>query len=266
MNYTVYLRTNKINGKQYVGQTKDFKSRESDWRNLSTRYANKFLSKDRKEYGLNNFSTKILAEVHTREEAWKLEKKFIKELNTKYPSGYNRADGGKNSKGTKFTDEHKKLLSKIKKEAHIVPKSAFKKGDEPWNKGVKNCFSDETIKNMSEKQKGKHNSPSTEFKKGISPWIKGRHHTEESKEKNRQAHLGKVSPKRRPILQFTLDWVFIKEFTHLMAAAEELGLKSDESIRKACREEWRSSCGYRWKFKDEYEEKLLEDLCSQELK
>ena len=36
---TIYLRTNLINGKKYVGQTSDFKRRERDWRKLGTTYS-----------------------------------------------------------------------------------------------------------------------------------------------------------------------------------------------------------------------------------
>ena len=264
MKYTVYLRTNKINGKQYVGQTKNFTEREKQWNALTTRYANKLLTKDRQYYGLENFTVRVLAEVETREEAWELEQSFIRELNTKFPNGYNRADGGKNSKGTEFTKEHRELLSKIKKDAHIVPKSAFKKGDEPWNKGVKDCFSEDTLKAMSEKHKGKHHSPATEFKKGLTPWIKGKHHTEESNEKNRLAHLGKISPKRKPVVQLNDDYEFVKEFACCKDAAKEMGSKCDESIRKACVETWRTSGGFKWMYKDEYE-KMLEDIASQQL-
>ena len=31
---TIYIRTNTMNGKQYVGQTSNFKRRERDWKNL----------------------------------------------------------------------------------------------------------------------------------------------------------------------------------------------------------------------------------------
>ena len=41
-----------------------------------------------------------------------------------------------------------------------------------------------------------------------------------------------------------------------MAAAIELGFKSDESIRKACKESWRTSGGFKWMFKSDYEEML----------
>ena len=108
MKYTVYLRTNKINGKQYVGQTKNFKKREEDWNTLNEKYANKVFQNDREEFGLEAFNVEILAEVETREEAWKLEQKFIKEYNTKYPFGYNMSYGGKDQTGTKHTKESKK--------------------------------------------------------------------------------------------------------------------------------------------------------------
>lgn len=209
--YTVYLRTNTVNGKQYVGQTGNFRTRQNDWRCLKGRYANFFLTEEREKYGLDNFTTKVLAEVETQEESWELEEYYIKELNTKYPNGYNKGDGGKNSKGTEFSEE--------------------------------------TKKKMSEKMKGQHHSPSTEFKKGMTPWIKGKHHTEEAKEKNRQAHLGKISEKRKVVLQLTLDGEIIKEFSHCAAAAKEMGFKSDESIRKACKDPLRTSGGFKWRYK-----------------
>jgi len=240
MKYTVYLRTNKANGMQYVGQTNNIERRNSQFNSLKCDY-NQYMDTDRRKFGVENFDVKVLAETETREEACELEQTFIKAYNTIYPSGYNVACGGKNNTGCGKGKHNGK---------------EFKKGDEPWNKGVKNCFSEDTIKKMSENRKGIHNSPSTEFKKGMTSWIKGKHHSEEANEKNRQAHLGKVSKKRRPVLQFTLNWKLIKEFAHCEEAAKELGFKSDESIRKACKEEWRTSGGFRWKYKNDYEKRV----------
>ena len=220
MKYTVYLRTNLVNGKQYVGQTKDFQKREKDWNCLVNRYANFYLTEERKKYGLENFKTEILAEVDTREEAWDLEQKFVKELNTLFPNGYNKSYGGEKSTGYKHSKKQKEI----------------------W----------------SEKRKGTHSSPETEWKKGTTPWIKGKRHSEESKEKNRLAHLGKISKKRKPVVQLSLDWKYIKEFTHCMAAAKEMGFKTDESIRKACKEDWRTSGGCHWMYKEDYEKMLGE--------
>lgn len=250
MAYTIYLRTNKVNGMQYVGQTGDFKQREMAWKKLSTRYANLFLTKDREKYGLDNFETSILAEVGTQEEAWELEQKYIKELGTKYPDGYNMSDGGQYSNGYNHSLEAKQKMSEKAKGKHRGIE--YKKGHIPWNKDLKNCFSEEVIEKMSEKRKGKHNSPDTEFKKGMTPWIKGKKHSKEANEKNRQAHLGKISKKRIAVLQIDpITNEVIKEFSHCAAAAQEMGFKSEMSIRKACKETWRTSGGFKWKYADQ---------------
>lgn len=115
MRYTVYLRTNKVNGKQYVGQTNNFRLREKQFNRINQRYANKILTKDRQEFGLENFKLKVLANVDTQEEAWELERKYIKEFNTKYPNGYNMSDGGKTSEGTKHSEDSKKKMSEAAK-------------------------------------------------------------------------------------------------------------------------------------------------------
>lgn len=138
--YTVYLRTNKINGKQYVGQTNNFKNRESHWNSLKERYSCKIFDEERRLFGLVNFKTEILAVVDTREEAWELEKKYIAEYNTKFPNGYNISDGGSGTTG--------------------VP---------AWNKGLKGCYSEETLQKISEARKGEGNGMF-----GKEPWNKGK--------------------------------------------------------------------------------------------
>lgn len=237
MKYTVYLRTNLVNGKQYVGQTNNLVRRNHQFNSLKCEY-NKYLDEDRLKFGVDNFDAKILAEVETREDAWELEQKYIKEYNTVFPNGYNRAFGGRTNKGGNVGYHNGK---------------EFKKGDEPWNKGVKECFNEETLKKMSEVRKGKHNSPSTEFKKGLTPWIKGKHHTEETNEKNRLAHLGKISKKRKPVVKLTLEEEFITEYSCCKDAANAMGFKCDESIRKACTKNGSTSGGFKWKFKEDYE-------------
>ena len=209
--YTVYLRTNTVNEMQYVGQTGNFKGRNRQWKCLKGSYANLFLTEEREKYGLENFTTQVLAQVETEEESLELEEYYIKELNTLYPNGYNISKGGKGSKGAKHTEEAKRKISEAKK--------------------------------------GKHTSPSTEFKKGMTSWIKGKHHSPEAIEKNRQAHIGKISKKRKVVEQLTLDGEVVREFSHCAAAAKEMGFKSDESIRKACVETWRTSGGFKWRFK-----------------
>lgn len=92
--YKVYVYTNKINNKKYVGQTKHaLKIRAGkDGRNYDhcTYFWNAI-----KKYGWNNFESKIIYNDLTKSEADALEIKLIKELNTtndKY--GYNILQGG----------------------------------------------------------------------------------------------------------------------------------------------------------------------------
>ena len=124
MSFTIYLRKNLINGMQYVGQTKNFKRRERDWKELSTRYANKYINDARKYFGLENWSVEIIEECESRENALKLEEYYIKKYNTLYPNGYNLTKGGKGCK------------MKHKQETRIKI-SESKKGKTPWNKGKK---------------------------------------------------------------------------------------------------------------------------------
>lgn len=112
MKYIVYLRTNMVNGMQYVGQTQNLKRRNYKFNNCKNYYSNPYLTEERNKYGFENFKTDVIAEVETREEAWELEMKYIKEFDTKYPNGYNISDGGPGSNGYKATEETRKKLSK----------------------------------------------------------------------------------------------------------------------------------------------------------
>lgn len=122
MEYTIYLRTNLINGKQYVGQTSNIKRRDYKFYNLKNFYANEYLTEERNKYGLENFKTEILEETNTREKAWELEEKYIKEYNTKYPNGYNITDGGSGKKNVIVFDKTRKKISEKLK--------GFKRSDE----------------------------------------------------------------------------------------------------------------------------------------
>lgn len=104
--YTVYLRTNTVNAMQYVGQTGDFKQRNRQWKCFKKSYANKYIDNDRATYGLESFTTQVLAEVETEEEALELEEHYINELNTLYPQGYNITVGGKKNNGAPKGENH----------------------------------------------------------------------------------------------------------------------------------------------------------------
>lgn len=218
--FTVYLRTNKVNGMKYVGQTENFKGRENTWACLKQNYANKIITIDREKYGIENFDVEILAVVDTRKEAWELEQKYIKELDTKFPNGYNLAKGGGGSSGIT-----------------------------PWNKGVKGCFKDDTIKKMSEAKIGH-----TPWNKGKENCI-----SDETRQKMSEAKKGKPNLKIAiPVVQLTKDEKFVASYPSSAEAARQLGIKSGAHISDCCKGKRNICSNSKWMFKSDYEEMLAE--------
>jgi len=111
----VYIITNKVNNKQYIGVTNN--SLQERWK--SHLYDSNVISKAIKKYGKENFSIEAIHECESMDEAYTLEPKFIIEHKTKYPNGYNISSGGKGSQvgKRKPTPEHvkQKISESIKK-------------------------------------------------------------------------------------------------------------------------------------------------------
>lgn len=243
MGYTIYLRTNLVTGKQYVGQTENFKHRESCWKCLKYTYANQYIDNDRKEYGVENFKVEVIDHCETQEEAYELEEYYIKEYDTKYPNGYNLTEGGAGIKGFKHSEESRKKMSEALKGKHSSPDTEFKKGQTPWNKDKSGCFLEESRKKMSESHKGN------------TPWNKGIPLTEEHKSKismiNKGKHLSESTefPKRK-VNQYDKDENFIKRWDSLADIKRELGYSHGNIIR-CCKGKSKQSYGYIWKYAEE---------------
>lgn len=107
----IYVITNNINGKQYVGLSKDC------WRRWADHYSksynstriddlNKALYLAMRKYGRENFSFRIIEQCPPEELAEK-EKYWIKQLDT-YHNGYNETLGGETSgdKNVHIGEEH----------------------------------------------------------------------------------------------------------------------------------------------------------------
>lgn len=269
--YTIYLRTNKVNGKQYVGETENFERREKQWKRLKLNYANQFLTDERSKYGLENFDILVIDTCETQEKAWELEQFYIKEYGTKYPDGYNLTDGGAGAKGYKHSEKAKKKMSEARKGRLVTEETRQKlsislKGKNigiklseetkrkisETKKGIK--LSEETRKKMSKSKKekykteihhmvGKHLSEETkrklsEAKKGKNHPLYGKHHTEETRRKMSETH-------KNPILQYTKNGEFIREWASATDAARELGFKQ-QNISACCRGKLKTSNGFKW--------------------
>lgn len=105
MNSHVYLVTNALNGKQYVGQTTVETSRVGHGIAIKNAY---------KKHGKSNFSYEIICNgIDNKNTLNYLERFWISVFNSKSPNGYNIDLGG--SKAGKVSEETKKKLSAIRK-------------------------------------------------------------------------------------------------------------------------------------------------------
>ena len=81
----IYLWTNLVNGKQYVGQSSNIERRIENFK-YGKVYANEHIDRDRKRYNFSYWKFDTLKECDF-EDADYWEKYYIKELNTKHPNG-----------------------------------------------------------------------------------------------------------------------------------------------------------------------------------
>ena len=162
----IYLITNLINGKWYVGQT--IRPLEHRWErhlHVGKRDVKYHLYKSIKKYGVENFKIQKIEECDTVEELDCLEKYYIEILHSNDEQfGYNKTIGGAGTHGHKCTEAQKQQLSEQMK------------GNKIW---VGRKHSEESKKKISASRQGKSNNQL------------GLKRSEASKQKMRDAKLGK---------------------------------------------------------------------------
>lgn len=158
----IYITTNMVNGKKYLGQ-KSF----DEWNKWKTYLGSgKAFKNALKMYGKENFSRNILCFCYSEEELNKTEYDLSVFLNVVEDSNwYNLEYGGNGCSGYHHTEETKKHLSEV-----------FSGENHPWY--------------------GKHHSAESkqkmsESRKGVEPANKGKSATEETKQKLRYAWLNR---------------------------------------------------------------------------
>lgn len=226
--FKIYLRTNTVNGKKYVGQAKDFKRREYQWHDTKQSYAGALINNARKKYGVENFKTEILDECETLEEANELEKYYIKKLNTKFPNGYNLTNGGEGIEGFEHSEETRKKIAETKK-GERNPQY----GKTPWNKGM--TMNDELREKLSKSHVGNTSAlghvVDEETKKKISMKKKGIPNTKLEKKVIQIKPNGEI-----------VQWKSVRQ-------CKNNGFKT---VDKVCRGERPQAYGCKWYYKDDY--------------
>ena len=181
----IYKITNKLNGKVYIGQSRDIDAR---WRQHINAKDNFAIHNAIKKYGEENFKFEVLLECPADMlNVW--ERDMIALYDCMSPYGYNLTEGGE---GCKCSEETRLKLSNIRKGKHFSEETKHKisesmkgKKRQPFSAETKKKMSDvrkgiqlseETRLKMSEAKKGKKRQPfSAEHKRKISESYKGRH-------------------------------------------------------------------------------------------
>jgi len=253
----IYKITNLINGRVYVGQSDNLTNRKQNhfYRLERNEHHNEHLQKSYNKYGKEKFIFEIIEEtddLDNREIFW------VNEY------------GGINSN---LNYNLKDPLSKQWSDYVRVEQSKKTLGENNPNFG--NKWSEEQKKKLSEQKKGKTLEEQIGVgnaklvKEKMSKSQKGRKHPEEVKEKIRQANVGKKNPaygkgyrqigeknpmwgkpnkSRRPILQYTKEGEFIKEFEFL-SQVKELGY-TPSNVLYCANNKFKTSYGFIWKWKE----------------
>jgi group I intron endonuclease len=252
--YYVYITTNLINGKQYVGDHK-INPKHSKYYIGSGHVLLKAFEK----YGKDNFFKEILEWFDSREDSFKAQKKYIEYFNTLQPNGYNISPtGGAGISGWCAESTRKKLSDKLMGHPHFAP--GYKHSKEVIERQKKS----RRLNNKSTSQefrsrpgyiaRGYKHSPKQNLEKSIRQKGKPSHnkgmkiHTEESKRKL-QLFFGK------PVLQYDKNMNFIKEWPSSMSAAKALGVykgTGPNSVANGKRKTWH---GFIWVFKNKNNDK-----------
>lgn len=192
--WAVYIVTNKANGKQYVGISKDLKRRWGE--HLSANGSAPALHAAIKKYGADGFVFSHICDAFDFEAACDVERMLIQQHNTKSPNGYNLTDGGEGVIGRPMTDDDKEVRRKATL-AFVKTLSPEERSAKFGTKGRK--FTQEQIEKIRAANKGKNlgKKPSEEVRAKMSAAHKNRPHkplSEETKEKIRQSLLGRKMP------------------------------------------------------------------------
>jgi group I intron endonuclease len=284
----IYRIVNLINGKKYVGQTKE-KDPQQRWKGhqkaIKQGKGCPFLRKAVLKHGIENFKFEVIAECPDAEVNEK-EKEHIQSENTLIPNGYNMLKGGQGGGfiGRTHTPEAREKIRQASLETARTmseeKKIAIREKLSESMKIAKKCISEETRKKISEKKKEVAKSkPTTEstklrISKSLIDYYRDVENKAESDETRRKIsegakkrvaegrvakfseemkarHSEKMTQVRGIKLdKFDVDGNFIESYDTLQIAAKA-NKTSPKTIHKALKGQTKTAGGFIWKRKIE---------------
>lgn len=259
----IYMYINKVNGKRYVGQAKDFIQRHKEHIRKHDQVIDKAIDK----YGIDNFEIKILAHnIPTQEKLNDYEKFFIKRYNSsiKNGEGYNVAEGGHNGNTMEGkTDEEIEEWKRKIGEGNKGKKGLVGEENPMYNKkgelhpSYGKTRTKESKQKMSISHKGTKATEETRQKmseahKGDKNVFYGKKHSDASKQKMSEAKKGMYDGAKNPnaskVLQYTTDGILLNEWETIKEASEQTKTNKT-SISMCCSGKRKTAGGFVWKYK-----------------
>lgn len=246
MLYVIYLITNLVNDKKYVGQTQHGRE-ERRWleHSIYDLNDNKILHNAIKKHGSENFEFKVIEADIPETLIDEREKYYIKYYNTFYLNGqgYNMTEGGQGIHGYTHTEKTKQCI----KESNLTTWQRTKE-EEP-ERYAQLCLN-RSIANKGKPKSEEHRaklSALASTRTGEKNPFYGKHFSEESKEKQRENWRKKCEP----IKAFSAKTgQFYKKYYTAMDAVRDLSLQSKANSRiiDICRKQKGVGYGFIWRY------------------
>jgi group I intron endonuclease len=235
----IYLITNRINGKKYIGQTiqNDINNRWASHKNLKNKTVGQILYNAYKKYGVNNFEYKIIC-ICFDDDTNKYEEQYINKYNTIYPNGYNLLPGGNNKKHNEYTK--KQISEKLK-------------GSKNPNFGIKKTLEQITL--MSERMKGTNNPQfgkkftEQEIQKRLDRYVKNPEIKNKISASLKSYHKNKTTipiKNNKKVEQYDLNGNLINTFSSISEAARNVNINV-AFLSRTCNKENYTAAGFKWK-------------------
>lgn len=240
MKNCVYVYTNLVNGKKYVGQAKDFEVRHKQ--HIRTALNGDPNSHDYnvpfhraiRKYGIDSFTVEILCDSLTIEEMdyWEIYYISYFDVLVKNGKGYNISSGG--SKGNTFAGKTEEEMEVIRRKIGEYSKHRKPNLGRKWSQETKDILSERAKERFEDKTKHP---------------MYGKHHTEESKKKNSESRKGKCvgseNGRARKVAQYTLNDELVRIWDCIKDVEKEYGIKGITSV---CRGKRKTAGGFKWKY------------------
>lgn len=280
-NCGIYKWTCKENGKVYIGQSVNLKNRKNCFTNFKYRYAGNLIDNARSKYNSSEYWDYEILEYCNADELDAKEIHYIELYDsTDRNKGYNIEKGGDSDNKIPIYQidiNTREIINSYNSLTEVTTNSDYKissicsccKQEMVYYKDYiwmyQSDYSDELVKEIQKKAimiKSHYCSNETrnkmsEQRKGCNNPMYGKHHSEEIKDRIRKKALGRkqseeqIAKKRKAVLQYSLDGVFIKEWESPKMAEIHFKGKKTTAIYKVLEGCKKTAYGFKWKYKDD---------------